>query len=378
MGAKLNVLITGGAGFIGSHLARRLLQDGHAVTVLDSFSQQIHAGAVDLPADLVAHVRLVRGDVRDESALLTALARQNAVVHLAAETGTGQSMYEIRRYEDVNLGGTAALLEQIVKGNAPSLETLIVASSRAVYGEGRYRCGEHGIQYPRVRNKEQLLLRQFEPQCTLCRADLEAVATTEDSMLHPISFYGLTKLTQERMALLFGEALGLRTFALRYQNVYGPGQSLNNPYTGILAVFSTQARAGQPIFIFEDGRESRDFVYVQDVVDATNRCLHAPQIQEALNVGSGAPVSVERVARDIVAYFNSPSPVTVNGAFRQGDIRHNFADLARVQAALGFVPRWGFTDGLRSFLDWSAGQQPIVSRYEDSLREMRDRGMYHG
>ena len=373
----MRVLITGGAGFIGTHLVRRLLRDGHTVTVLDNFSQQIHGGNRDLTPELAPHVHLVRADVGDESALQRALAGQNAVLHLAAETGTGQSMYEIARYEHVNLHGTALLLEQLVKGNAPGVETMVVASSRAVYGEGRYRCAEHGVQYPGARSREDMVRGEFDPKCVICGANLEAVATTEDSALRPTSFYGLTKLTQEQMILMFGRALDLRTFALRYQNVYGPGQSLNNPYTGIFAVFSTQARSDKPIYVFEDGMESRDFVYVEDVVGATVQCLQVPPSQQALNVGSGERASVLEVANAIVGYFASQSPISVNGAFREGDIRHNFADLTRVRAALGYEPKWTFEDGLRSFLDWSASQEPTASRYEDSLREMQGRGMYH-
>jgi dTDP-L-rhamnose 4-epimerase len=254
---------------------------------------------------------------------------------------------------------------------------MVVASSRAVYGEGRYRCPDHGIQFPGARLKDDMRRGEFEPKCATCGANMEAVATTEDSALHPTSFYGLTKLAQEQMTLMFGRTLGLRAFALRYQNVYGPGQSLNNPYTGILAVFSTQAREGKPIYVFEDGRESRDFVYVEDVVEATVGCLQAARTQQVLNVGSGERVTVLEVANGIVAYFGSRSAVSVNGAFREGDIRHNFADLTQLKYCLGLEPKWKFGDGLRSFLDWSAGQEPGGSRYEDSLREMQDRGLYH-
>jgi dTDP-L-rhamnose 4-epimerase len=373
----MNVLITGGAGFIGTHLARKLLQDGHAVTILDNFNPQIHGGNQELYSDLAPHVKLFRADLRDDSALVVALNGQNAVIHLAAETGTGQSMCEISRYQDVNIGGTARLLEHVVKGKARELEAMIVASSRAVYGEGRYLCGEHDVQFPGARRKDDLRRGEFEPKCPRCRTPLEAIATTEDSILHPTSFYGLTKLMQERTTLMFSESLGLRAYALRYQNVYGPGQALGNPYTGILAVFSTQARSGKPIYVFEDGMESRDFVYVDDVVEATTACLDARHTQEPLNIGSGSRVTVLEIAEAIVAYFNSSSTISVNGAFRDGDIRHNFADLARARASLGFAPRWGFKDGLTRFMDWSAGQIVGASRYEDSLQEMRERGMYH-
>src|SRR3974390_2521648 len=372
----MKVLITGGAGFIGTHLTRRLLRDGHAVTIVDSFSPQVHCGNKELSSDLAREVQLIRGDVRDESVVRRSLEGQEAVVHLAAETGTGQSMYEIARYEDVNLHGTAILLEQLVKGVARTVETVVVASSRAVYGEGRYRCAEHGVQFPGSRAKDHMRRGEFEPKCRTCGAEMEAVATTEESALHPSSFYGLTKLAQEQMILMFGRTLGLRSFGLRYQNVYGPGQSLNNPYTGILAVFSTQARTGKPIYVFEDGLESRDFVYVDDVVEATVRSLSAPTAMEALNVGAAQRVSVLEVAKAIVKYYGNKSEVSINGAFREGDIRHNFADLSRVAARLGYKPRWTFAAGLQRFLDWSADQTPQTNRYEESLQELKARGLY--
>ena len=373
----MKVLVTGGAGFIGTHLCRKLLHDGHAVSVVDNFSPQIHAGNCDLAPDIRGHVQLFRGDIRDKSCLVQALAGQEAVIHLAAETGTGQSMYEVAHYEAVNLGGTALLLEQLVKRTTGDIETVIVASSRAVYGEGRYVCAEHGVQYPDARRKEDMLNKQFQPTCPICHLDMEAMPTTEDSALRPTSFYGLTKLTQEQMTLMFGRALGLRAFALRFQNVYGPGQSLNNPYTGILPVFSNQARFGRPIYVFEDGRESRDFVYVEDVCVATAACLTAPAVVEALNVGSGRRTTVLEIAQEIVDYFASKSEIVINGAFRVGDVRHSLADLGRVRSRLGFEPKWPFSDGLLRFLEWSADEKPQSVGYEESFQEMSARKMYH-
>jgi dTDP-L-rhamnose 4-epimerase len=373
----VKVLVTGGAGFIGTHLCRKLLADGHAVSVVDNFSPQVHAGNCDLALDIRSDVKLIRGDVRDKSCLVASLAGQDAVIHLAAETGTGQSMYEVAHYEEVNLGGTALLLEQLVKQPASDIETVIVASSRAVYGEGRYVCAEHGVQFPDARLKADMLKKQFQPVCPRCSSEMEAVPTTEDSRLHPTSFYGLTKLTQEQMTLMFGRALGLRAFGLRFQNVYGPGQSLNNPYTGILPVFSNQARFAKPIYIFEDGRESRDFVYVQDVCEATVACLAAPAVVEALNVGSGRQTTVLEIAQKVVDYFGSKSEIFVNGAFRIGDVRHSLADLGRVRSRLGFEPKWSFSEGLLRFLEWSADEKPQHVGYEESFQEMSARNMYH-
>jgi dTDP-L-rhamnose 4-epimerase len=387
----MNVLITGGAGFIGTRLARRLLCEGHSVTILDSFSPQIH-GRRALPELAAAKgqellngecepaaLRIISGDVTDEAALAEALEGQTAVVHLAAETGTGQSMYEVERYERVNIGGTALLMDLLVNAPARTVQKLVVASSRAIYGEGKYSCLNCGVVYPGARRAEAMREGRFEPECPRCGAPCMPLPTDEATPLSPASFYGLTKQVQEQTTLLFARSLGISAFALRYQNVYGPGQSLKNPYTGILAIFAGQARAGQPINIFEDGAESRDFVYIDDVVEATWRCLR-PEASGAhvLNVGSGERVSVAEVAAAITAFFASDSRVTITGAFREGDIRHNYADLTLARELLGFVPRWSFEAGINEFLRWAGQESLEQGGYERSLQELRARGLFHG
>jgi dTDP-L-rhamnose 4-epimerase len=372
------VLITGGAGFIGSRVARSLLSAGHEVSILDNFSPQIHGDNAGLPADLRDCVQLFRGDVRDVSLCQRALEGQQVLVHLAAETGTGQSMYRVRHYTDVNIGATASLMELLLTGKYP-VRSVVVASSRAIYGEGAARCPEHGVVYPNARSKEAMEAGDFEPKCPCCGHATTAVPTPEDAPFRPSSLYGLTKQVQEQMVLMYAATLGINGFALRYQNVYGPGQSLKNPYTGILAIFSNLARANEPIYIFEDGQESRDFVYVDDVVEATLRCVEAPaQKPVALNVGTGLPVTVAEVVTATLTYFSSSSKVAVTGAFREGDIRHNFASVERLRATLGFVPGWRFEDGLRKFLAWAGGQRLEERNYEQSLAEMRAKGLMHG
>jgi dTDP-L-rhamnose 4-epimerase len=378
MGAILKLLITGGAGFIGSRVARRLLQAGYEVAVLDNFSPQIHGDRGELPADLRKEVRLFRGDVRDHELCAEALRGQEVLVHLAAETGTGQSMYRVRHYSDVNIGATAGLMELLLTGKY-SVRSVVVASSRAIYGEGAAACREHGVVYPHPRTREAMLRGEFEPKCPDCGAATSIAPTPEEAPFHPSSLYGLTKQVQEQMTLMYATALGINGFALRYQNVYGPGQSLRNPYTGILAIFSNQARANQPIHIFEDGQESRDFVYVDDVVEATVRCIEArAQAPVSLNVGTGIPTSVTEVVNEIVRYFSSNSRVEVTGAFREGDIRHNCAATEKLRATLNFVPGWTFADGLRQFLAWSEGEPLEARGYEESLAEMRKIGLMHG
>jgi len=375
----MNVLVTGGAGFIGIHLVRRLLREGCSVAVLDNFSPQVHAGADELPEDVASHVELYKGDVTDRDLLSRALVNCEVVVHLAAETGTGQSMYEVCRYQDVNIGGTAAIVDCLVNSAKCRVGKVVVASSRAIYGEGRYRCGEHGTVYPGMRFLHDLRAGRYEPLCPACQASCSPEATTEDSRIRPLSFYGLTKHVQEEMILMFAAARGFSAYALRYQNVYGPGQSLRNPYTGILAIFSSLARSNSPIQIFEDGQESRDFVFVDDVVEATWRfIIKDGDAVDSFNIGTGQPTTVSHVAKEIVRFFGSNASISITGAFRQGDVRHNFADLSKVRQAIGFAPLFTLREGLPKFLDWAAEQDRTPAQYDSSLHELRERGLLHG
>jgi dTDP-L-rhamnose 4-epimerase len=287
-------------------------------------------------------------------------------------------MYTVRQYEEVNVGGTATLLDILVNGKAKSISRIVVASSRAVYGEGAYRCNLHDRVFPGPRSVTDMRSGNFEPLCPSCKSACEVIETSEDTPFSPSSWYGLTKQVQEQMVLMFGRTLGISAHALRYQNVYGPGQSLKNPYTGILAIFSSQARLNEPIMIFEDGKESRDFVYVEDVADATFRALSAPDPAcTALNVGSGKRVTVLEVVRAITDYFGSSSDVSVNGAFREGDIRHCVADITRIKESLGFSPKWNFVSGVRRFLSWTEGEEPSKGSYSASLEEISRRGLLH-
>jgi dTDP-L-rhamnose 4-epimerase len=374
----MRVLITGGAGFIGAHLTRRLLRERCEVAILDNFNPQVHGEIRDLAPDVAPNVILYRADVRDKDVLRRALRGQDVVVHLAADTGTGQSMYEVSRYEEVNIGGTANLIDALVKDPARTVSRILVASSRAVYGEGKYLCDGDGAVFPFGRKAEDMRSGQYEPRCPRCGHSCKTVPTPEDSPFHPISFYGLTKQVQEQLVLMFAKVLGLSAFALRYQNVYGPGQSLQNPYTGILAIFANQARTNQPIYVFEDGCESRDFVFIEDVVEATWRCISTENSAvEVLNVGSGRRTSVLEIAEQIVCLLRSTSAVKVNGSFREGDIRHNYADTGKARSSIGFEPQWIFREGLQEFLTWAQSQEVNASRYESSLAETREHGILH-
>lgn len=375
---KPSILITGGAGFIGRNVCRDLLRKGCSVRILDNFHPQIHGTDDRLPDDIASQVELVRADIRDSSALSKAVDSTDAVIHLAAETGTGQSMYEISRYFDVNVQGTANLLDILQNSKAgSSIRSLIVASSRAIYGEGCYSCPKHGLVFPDSRTNARMASGDFELYCPECGRVVSLVDTEETAPFRPMSIYGLTKQVQEQAVLMHARTNGLNAFALRYQNVFGPGQSLKNPYTGILAVFSNLARQGQPIDVYEDGLESRDFVYIDDVVEATVRAvMHDGPFVGALNVGTGEAVPVITVAKEINRYFGNKSEIRVSGAFRLGDIRHNKAATGRLEAVLNFKPSVSFREGLHKFLAW-AETQPLEDKaaYQKSVSELQERGL---
>ena len=373
-----HVLITGGAGFIGSRLANFLIAGGHNVKVLDNLSPQIHGIEPEYsPLFLSLHddVEFIRGSVTCRADLIKALLGVDTVVHLAAETGTGQSMYAIQHYSDVNIGGTALLLDLIT--NEPfSVKKIVVASSRAVYGEGKYRCDQHGFVFPSARSAKDMLQGDFSAHCPVCGASAELVATDEETPVRPSSVYAVTKLTQEQMVLSVGKALGISAIAFRYQNVYGPGQSLSNPYTGILSIFSTRIRNQSAINIFEDGKESRDFVYIGDVVSITARAVEYDKpLVDVFNVGAGVATDVLTIANTLQELLGITVPTTISGQFRLGDIRHNFADLSRVSRMLEFQPSVYISEGLGKFVEWVKSEQIQADGYEQSLDELKAKGL---
>jgi dTDP-L-rhamnose 4-epimerase len=372
------ILITGGAGFIGSRLAVRLTELNHLVTVIDNLSPQIHG---ELPKHSVLYrsiankVRFLRGNVCNRHDMVAALAGQDVVVHLAAETGTGQSMYEIDRYSQVNIGGTALLLD-ILANSKTDVKRVVVASSRAVYGEGKYMSEELGAVYPRHRSAEDMAAGDFSVKHPGCTAPLQLTATDEESKLHPSSVYGITKQVQEQLVMTVCPGIRIEPVALRYQNVYGPGQSLSNPYTGILSIFSGLILAGLPINVFEDGTESRDFVFIDDVVQATVLAVEKQAAAgEVFNVGMGSSTSVTTVVEMLMKNYAGNSNVEITGNFRIGDIRHNFADISKIGRLLDFKPSRSFEQGLSLFCDWVRSVGTAGSKYEHSLQEMRSRGL---
>ena len=380
MGEK--VLITGGLGFIGLALARRLVRRGLAVRLLDNLSPQIH-GAVPQPelGTLLQerHVEVMRGDVCRRQDWVSALSDVASVVHLAAETGTGQSMYRIGDYTSTNVLGTALLLD-VLANDRHQVTKVLLASSRSVYGEGTYRCAGCGLVYPPIRSLDSLQAGQWEPLCPGCCGPIHPVATPEIARTSPASVYAATKLAQEDLVRIAANALGIPFLIFRLQNVYGEGQSLNNPYTGILSIFSNRIRQGKVIALFEDGQESRDFVHVADVSEAIALGLGSDGGDGlTMNVGSGVQVTVDTVARNLQRQFAESSTVLVSGQYRLGDIRHNFADISVIGQALRFSPNVPLEEGIARFVRWVRTQPIPEDGPEDGLeranRELIERGL---
>ena len=298
------------------------------------------------------------------------------MIHLAAETGTGQSMYEIKRYIDVNIGGTALLLD-ILTNTKNHVKRVVVAESRAIYGEGKYHCEKCGDVYPIERKDEDMAKGDFECHCPKCGGKVSLVATTEDSAIHPSSVYGIGKQVQGQLVHLICKNIGIESVSFRYQNVYGPGQSLTNPYTGILSIFSNRIKSNKGINIFEDGKETRDFVYIDDVVDATIAGMEVPEANgHVFNVGTGIATDVLTVAQTLCKHYGIDVPLTVSGNYRLGDIRHNYADITLAKQILGFQHKWSFDAGIKQFTDWVNRQDLQTDNYEASLEEMKQKGLF--
>lgn len=374
------ILVTGGAGFIGSNVALKLVEKGYEVTVLDNLSEQIHGNNPEqtspLYQSILGKVNFIKGSVTSRADWMKALDGQDAVIHLAAETGTGQSMYEIEKYVNTNIGGTALLLD-ILTNTKTNIKRVLVAESRAIYGEGKYYSPKlKAFVYPEARLDEDMQKGDFNVYYK-DKTPLDLVATTEDSLIHPTSVYGVTKQVQGQLVHMICPAIGIDDVSFRYQNVYGPGQSLSNPYTGILSIFSTQIKNHHGINIFEDGKETRDFVYIDDVVDATILGLEVKEAKgHVFNVGTGVATDVMTVAKTLAAKYGIDVPITVSGDYRVGDIRHNYADISLAKEILGFKPKWTFDKGIERFCKWVDGQKVQEDKYEASIAEMKSKGLY--
>ena len=375
-----NILITGGAGFIGSNLALKLIKGGYNVTILDNLSPQIHGEDPKqnsaLYQSIKNEVKFIKGTVTSKQDWQIAIRGQEMIVHLAAETGTGQSMYEIHRYVDVNVNGTAIMLD-LLANESHKVKKIIIASSRSIYCEGKYLSEKYGIVYPNHRSAKWMDKGDFEVKHIDDYDILKLLPTDEESKIHPSSVYGITKQNQEQMIMTVCPTIGIAPVAFRYQNVYGPGQSLKNPYTGILSIFSTRIKNGNGINVFEDGKESRDFVFIDDVVDATILGIEREEAEgETFNVGSGIPTDVLTVAQGLIRNYGIEVPLTISGNYRLGDIRHNYSDLNKIKDCLGFMPKFSFAQGLSLFTNWVNTQEVQYDNYDNSIEEMKAKGLY--
>ena len=372
------VLITGGLGFIGRHIAELLVDEGRPVLLFDNLSPQTHGAVPQFSAcELVKHpwVEIFRGDVRRPADWEKVLPGVSYVIHLAAETGTAQSMYEISRYTETNVGGTATLLDYLAN-RKHSVARIILGSSRAVYGEGAYRCAQCGPVYPPMRSDERLRCAQWEPLCPGCGDAIEGAATPESAKLAPASIYAATKLAQEDLVRIAARAMGIPAVILRMQNVYGEGQSLQNPYTGILSILSNQLRLGKTLNLYEDGEESRDFVHVSDVARAVVFALHTGVGDGCvLNVGSGCACTIAEVAALLGERLGSKTRPNITGQYRVGDVRYALADLTAIQLRLGFEPLITLEEGLDRFVTWVKTQPVEPDRLVKATQELLDRDL---
>ena len=366
------ILITGGAGFLGSHLADALVKRGDSVRIFDSLSPQVHPGG--MPEYLTREVEFARGDMRDSDALRDAVCGMDVIFHLAAAVGVGQSMYEIAHYIGVNTQGTANLL-QVLLDTKISIQKLIVASSMSIYGEGKYRCESCGDVAPPPRDIAQLRQKQWETLCPHCGSVLTPVATDESKPLQATSIYALSKKDQEEMVLLFGRTYGVPAVALRYFNIYGTRQALSNPYTGVAAIFASRLLNQRAPLVFEDGRQRRDFVSVHDVVQANLLAMERDQANGmALNVGSGEPVTIQQVASVLAASMGSKIPAEITGRYRAGDIRHCFADISAAERVLGYQPQVRFADGIGELVQWLR-EQTAEDRVAEAAQQLDAYGL---
>ncbi len=363
------VLVTGGAGFIGSHLVDSLVKEGKDVVALDNFDPQVHQGRK--PDYLNKNVHYVKGDIRDDKALKESLKDIDTVFHFAAKVGVGQSMYEIKDYVDANTLGTAFFWEYIIN-NKLDINKFIVASSMSIYGEGAYKCVKCGVVSPYLRSEKQLKNKKWEPLCPDCSSELTSLPTKEDKKLLSTSVYAITKKDQEELSINLGVSYKIPTVALRFFNVYGPRQSLSNPYTGACAIFSSRIKNENKPLIYEDGLQARDFIDIRDIVES---CMLVKNTEKAdyrtFNVGSGEAITIGRIANTLIDLYGKNIKPEITNRYRVGDIRHCYADIEKIKA-IGFIPKISLEEGLKDLVEWGKGEK-AVDKIADANRELEKR-----
>lgn len=369
----MRILVTGGAGFIGSFLVDKLVSFGHKVTIYDNLEPQVHHGKK--PPYLNKEAEFIKADVCDKDKLDKALKSVEVVFHEAAMVGVGQSMYEIIKYTRVNELGTATLLDLIVNKHKDHIKKVIVAASMSQYGEGLYKCGKCGKIKPPLRNEGQLNRRQWELKCPNCQKYLTPLPTNETVPLNCNSIYAISKRVQEDLALMIGKTFRVPTVALRYFNVYGPRQSLSNPYTGVAAIFISRIKASKRPVIFEDGLQSRDFVSVHDIVSANIAVMESDKADyQVFNVGSGKKVTILELAKLITKLFGKRTNPKITNTYRKGDVRHCFADITKIRKILSWTPKVDFMEGMRELIKWS-NQEESTDLFEQASKILKAKGV---
>ena len=371
------VLVTGGAGFIGSHLVDKLIdQNGYEVSILDNLEKQVH-GNVDHPPDYInENAKFFRGSVTDYKKLEDLVGENDIVFHLAAMVGVGQSLYQIKKYVDNNVLGLANLLDILVNSKH-NVKKVVIASSNTVYGEGRSHCNTCGVVFPKLRPLEQLKHKDWEPYCPECRSKVKPLLTDENSPYNPSSIYAFSKEAQEQMSLMIGNIYGINTTVLRFFLVYGTRQAPLNPYTGVCSIFSTRALYGKPPIVFEDGKQTRDFVNVKDTCQALILAMEKKAaIGEIFNVGTGIPITIKEVADIITEKINPELKPIYNQQYRIGDIRHCVADISKIKNKLGYSPTLTFNEGIDDLIYWIKEQKGDIQKpSQNAIQELKEKGL---
>lgn len=369
----MNILVTGGAGFIGSFLVDKLVSLGHEVIIYDNLEPQVHQGRK--PKYLNKEAEFIKADICDKEKLDKALRSVDIVFHEAAMVGVGQSMYEVIKYTRVNELGTATLLDLIVNKHRDHIKKIIAAASMSEYGEGLYKCPKCKKVKPPLRNEKDLEKKIWEPKCPNCSLDLSAIPTPEETPLYCNSIYAINKRVQEDMVSTIGKAFGIPAVALRYFNVYGPRQSLSNPYTGVAAIFISRLKAGRMPIIFEDGLQSRDFISVHDIVSANIAVMESEEANNQIfNVGSGTRITILEIARTIAKLFGADMNFQITNSYRRGDIRHCFADITNIKRNLNWQPKVKFKDGMEELIAWSM-KEKAKDHFDQASKILKEKGV---
>ncbi|HOK56546.1 MAG TPA: SDR family NAD(P)-dependent oxidoreductase [bacterium] len=366
------VLVTGGAGFIGSHLVDELVKKGYEVTVYDSLDPQVHPDGI--PDYINLNARYIFEDIRKKQELKKIIKEIDYIFHFAAKVGVGQSQYQIEKYVDVNIKGTANLLDILVN-TKNNVKKLIVASSMSIYGEGLYKCEKCGNVKPNLRDFKDEKINDWEPKCPYCKEKITPLPTPETLPLISNSIYAISKKEQEEMSLLIGKTYGIPVVSLRFFNVYGPRQTLSNPYTGVCAIFLSRIKNNNPPVIYEDGLQTRDFIWVGDVVNA---CILSMEKNEAnyqiFNVGSGKPVSILEMAELLIKLLGKDLKPEITYKFRKGDVRHCYADISKIKNKIGFEPQTTLEEGMKKLIEW-AKETEAEDKFEKAQEELRKKGL---